>query len=269
MAQKLDIETEIQLPDHIDNLFDLSGKVALITTAASGLGRGIAYGMAKYGANVACADLNLSGAEETAARIKGWGRDVISVQYDVSDWSQVENMVERTVDHFGRIDISFNLPGINTRKLVEDLKPEEYGKIIDVNLKGMFHLCKAVGKVMIEQRKGKIINMSSIFGVCAMDRQAGYASSKHGVLGLTKVLAIEWAKYNIQVNALCPAHHLTPIVKELVSDEAWYDELIRKNPQHRFGEVWEVIGPAVFLASEATSYVTGVALPCDGGWTTQ
>ena len=104
MAEKFDLDTEIQLPDHIDNLFDLSGKVALITTAASGLGRGIAYGMARYGADVACADLNLSGAEETAARIKGWGRDAIAVQYDVSDWSQVENMVERTADHFGRMD---------------------------------------------------------------------------------------------------------------------------------------------------------------------
>lgn len=102
-----------------------------------------------------------------------------------------------------------------------------------------------------------------------MDRQAGYASSKHGVLGLTKVLAIEWAKYNIQVNALCPAHHLTPIAKELVSDETWYDELIQKNPQHRFGEVWKSLGLRFFLASEATSFVAGVALPCAGDWTTQ
>ena len=269
MTEKFDLDREIELPGHIDRLFDLSGKVALITSAASGLGKAVAYGMARYGADVACADLNLPGAELTAEKIKSWGRNTAAFQYDVSDWTQVEHMVQETVERFGRIDISFNLPGINVRKPVEDLDPEDYDRVVDVNLKGMFYLCKAVGKVMIAQGKGKVINMASIFGLCAMDRQAGYASSKHGVLGLTKVLAIEWAKYNIQVNALCPAHHLTPIVKQLVADEAWYEELVGNIPQQRFAEAWEIIGPAVFLASDATSFVTGTALTCDGGWMSQ
>jgi NAD(P)-dependent dehydrogenase (short-subunit alcohol dehydrogenase family) len=269
VAKGFDLKPEIELPDNIDRLFDLSGKVVLVTTAASGLGLAIAYGMAKYGADVACADLNLSGAEKTASRIREWGRKSLAIEYNVTDWDQVKKMVEKTVDHFGRIDISFNLPGINIRKTVEDLEPEEYYQIIDVNLKGMFNLCKAVGEIMIRQKRGKIINMSSIFGLCAMGRQSGYASSKHGVLGLTKVLAIEWAKYNIQVNAICPGYHMTPRQKQVVSDRAWYDEIISKIPQRRFAKPWEIIGPAVFLASEATSFITGSALICDGGWTAQ
>lgn len=267
MVKGFDLKPEVKLPDNIDRIFDLSGKVALVTTAASGLGRAIAYGMAKYGADVACADLNLSGAEETASRIREWGRESLSIEYNVIDWGQVKKMVEKTAHHFGRIDISFNLPGINIRKTVEDLEPEEYYQIIDVNLRGMFNLCKAVGEIMIKQKRGKIINMSSIFGLCAMGRQSGYASSKHGVLGLTKVLAIEWAKYNIQVNAICPGYHMTPRQKQVVSDRAWYDEIISKIPQRRFAKPWEIIGPAVFLASEATSFMTGSALICDGGWT--
>jgi NAD(P)-dependent dehydrogenase (short-subunit alcohol dehydrogenase family) len=147
------------------------------------------------------------------------------------------------------------------------VKQEEFGQIINVNLKGMFHLCKAVSEGMINRKRGKIINMSSIFGFCVMDRQSGYASSKHGVLGFNKVIAIELAKYTIQVNVIWPAHHMTPMVKQMVSDKAWYDELIRKIPQRRFADTWEIIGPAVFRASEAASFMTGVSLVCDGGWT--
>ena len=269
MTRKLDVTSGVEMPDNIDKLFDLSGKLALVTTAASGLGRAIAYGMAKYGADVACADLDLSGAKETVSRIRKWGKESLAIEYNVGDWEQVKRMVGKTVDHFGRIDISFHMPGINIRKTVSDLELEEYYEIIDINLKGIFNLCKAVGEIMIKQKRGKIINMSSIFGLCAMGRQSGYASSKHGVLGLTKVLAIEWAKYNIQVNALCPGYHMTPRQKQVVSDKAWYGEIISKIPQRRFAQPWEIIGPAVFLASEATSFITGSALICDGGWTTQ
>jgi len=254
MGKKIDLKSDVDLPGHINSLFDLTGKVALVSTAASGLGRAIAYGMAQYGADVVCADLNLSGAEGTASRIREWGKKSIAIEYDVLHWAQVNDMVKKSVDHFGKIDISFNMPGINNRKTAENLTPDEFGQIIDVNLKGMFHLCKAVSAVMINRKKGKIINMSSIFGFCVMDRQSGYAASKHGVLGLTKVLAIELAKHNIQVNAMCPAHHLTPMVRQMASDESWYNELIHKIPQRRFAEPWEIIGPAVFLASDATSW---------------
>lgn len=266
---EITLKADVDLPDNITKLFDLSGKSVLVSTAASGLGRAIAYGCAKYGADVACADINLEGAKETAAVISSWGKKSLALSYDVVDFNQVKEMVDKTADFFGRIDVSFNLPGINNRKYVSDLKPEEYYRIIDVNLKGMFNLCKAVSEVMIKQKKGKIINMSSIFGLCVMEKQSGYASSKHGILGLTKVLAIELAKYNIQVNALCPAHHLTPLVKQMVSDEKWYKELVDNIPQGRFAEAWEIIGPAIFLASDATSFVTGIGLVTDGGWTTQ
>lgn len=146
------------------------------------------------------------------------------------------------------------MPGINNRKPAENLTLDEFGEIVDVNLKGMFHLCKAVSEVMIPRRRGKIINMSSVFGLCVMNHQSGYASSKNGVLGLTKVLAVELAQSNIQVNAICPAHHMTPMVKQMFSDRAWREELIHRVPQRRFAEIWEIIGPAVFLASDATNF---------------
>jgi NAD(P)-dependent dehydrogenase (short-subunit alcohol dehydrogenase family) len=269
MSSEIEIKTEVDLPPHINKLFDLTGRVALVTSAAMGLGRGIAYGMAKYGADVVCADLNLSGAEETASRIREWGKKSIAIEYDVADFEQVKKMVDTAVKYFNKIDISFNLPGINIRKTVQDLTTEEFYKIINVNLNGMFNLCKAVSPFMIKQKKGKIINMSSLFGTCVMARQAAYASAKHGVLGLTKVLAIELAPYNIQVNAICPAHHLTHLAKQLVSDKAWYEEIVSHIPQKRFAEVWEIIGPCVFLASEATSFITGICLLNDGGWSTQ
>ena len=268
MSKDTENKMETDLPDNIDKLFDLSGKVALVTTAAMGLGRYIAYGMAKYGADVVCADVNLSGAEETASRIREWGNKSIAIQYDVADYMQVQQMVDTAVKHFGRIDISFNMPGINIRKTVQDLDVEDYYKITNVNLNGMFNLCKAVSAVMIKQKKGKIINMSSLFGTCVMERQSAYASSKHGVIGLTKVLAIELAPYNIQVNAICPAHHWTPLAKQAISD-TMYEEILRHIPQKRIAEVWEIIGPCVFLASDATSFITGISLINDGGWSTQ
>lgn len=266
---EIKIKADVDLPENIGDLFNLSGKVVLVTTAASGLGKAIAYGCAKYGADVACADINTEGAEETASIIRKWGRKSIAIGYDVSNYDQVKTMIDRVVNHYGKIDVSFNMPGINNRKFVSDLKPEEFYRIINVNLNGMFNLCKTVSEVMIKQKQGKIINMSSVFGMCAMEKQAGYSSAKHGILGLTKVLAIELAKYNIQVNALCPAHHLTPLAKQLVSDKQWYEDIVRHIPQGRFAEAWEIIGPAIFLASEATSFVTGIGLLTDGGWMTQ
>jgi gluconate 5-dehydrogenase len=266
MAEKLQ---GITVPDSISTLFDLSGKIALVTGAASGLGQAICCGLAKYGADVVAADLNEKGAKKTLECITDSGREGIAVKVDVTQWSEVKAMVRSALNNLGRIDISFNIPGINIRKPALELSPEEYHRIIEVNLEGTFLCAKAVGEVMVRQKKGKMINMSSIFGHVGQKKQAGYASSKAGVINLTRVLALEWAQHNVQVNAIAPAHFKTPITEWAAKEPEFFEWTIQQNPQKRFAEPWEIIGPSVFLASEASSFITGSVLFVDGGWTAQ
>lgn len=267
-------EDDFPGPDVIRRLFDLSGRVALVTGAASGLGRQIALGLASFGADVAVADIDLPGAESTAEAVETMARTARAVQVDVSDWAQVERMVEEVLKQYGRLDICFNVPAINVRKPALELSPEEYGQVVDLNLKGVFHCSKAAGEVMVRQKKGKIINMSSIFGLCGGPLQSAYASSKGGLVQLTKVLALEWATDNVQVNALSPGYHMTfgPIAREYLETppgKAMVKAILGKIPQGRVAHASEIIGPAVFLASDASDYVTGTVLVPDGGWTAQ
>lgn len=259
-------------PEVIRKLFDLSGKVALVTGAASGLGRQIALGLASFGADVAAADINLPGAEATAEAVRGIGKTARSIQVDVVDWSQVRKMVQDVQDNFGRLDICFNIPGINIRKPALELSPEEYGQVVDLNLKGIFNCSKAAGEVMVARKRGKIINMASIFGLCGGPLQAAYASSKGGLVQLTKVLALEWATDNVQVNTLAPGYHMTfgPIARQYLETpegKAMMEAILGKIPQGRVAHASEIIGPAVFLASDASNYVTGTVIVPDGGWT--
>ncbi len=259
-------------PEAVRKIFDLSGKVAIVTGAASGLGRQIALGMASFGADVAAADINLAGAEATAQAVEEIGKKARAIQVDVADWSQVQEMVRRVVDEYGRLDICFNVPGINIRKPALELSPEEYGQVLDLNLKGVFHCSKAAGEVMVGQKRGKIINMASIFGLCGGPLQTAYASSKGGLIQLTKVLALEWATDNVQVNALAPGYHMTfgPIARQYLETpegQAMMEAILGKIPQGRVAHASEIIGPAVFLASDASNYVTGAVIVPDGGWT--
>jgi NAD(P)-dependent dehydrogenase (short-subunit alcohol dehydrogenase family) len=248
--------------------FGLHGKIALVTGAARGLGRAIALALANAGADVA---LGLRDVHEDAgitAEIRRMGRKALPLQMDVSKMDEISGAVEQTVKDFGRIDILVNNAGIAPGNLVENVTEEDFDATLAVNLKGTFFVSQAVGRVMIRQKKGTIINMSSQAGFVALPTESVYCMTKAGIAHLTKCLAIEWGKHGITVNAVAPTFINTPGTEEFLSDpRRLVDTVERVAALHRIGEPMEVAGAVVFLASPAASLITGETLLIDGGWT--
>jgi NAD(P)-dependent dehydrogenase (short-subunit alcohol dehydrogenase family) len=255
----------------IRDMFNLEGKKALITGGGSGIGRAIALGFAEYGVDVAL----MGRTEERLKNVRGEIKDRFKVDAfvvpgDVLDPRQVENSVTKAISHLGRIDILVNSHGIGQWVKAEDLKEEDWDKMIGINLKGVFMMCQAVGRHMIKNRYGKIVNIASISGVIANkpQAQAHYNAAKAGVLTLTKCLASEWAKYNVTVNCISPGYTLTPMLERRFKTNPELEEFWRSNiPMNRIADPFEMAGAAVFLASEASSYVTGANIIIDGGYT--
>ena len=252
----------------LSKLFDLAGRVAVVTGAGSGLGQAVSIGFAQHGADLVCLDLNQGAAEETATLVLETGRQAIAYGCDVTELRQLESAVKGAVDRYGRIDVLFNSAGVTKRIPVQEAAPDDWRWIVDVNLVGTFLACKAVGEIMMAQGSGSVINMASIAAFSGMGRgNTAYTASKGGVAALTRELAIEWAPHNIRVNALAPVQMKTPLISAILEDSDVMDRLTAKIPMGRFGEPEELVGPAVFLASDASSLVTGVTLPVDGGHT--
>jgi 2-deoxy-D-gluconate 3-dehydrogenase len=251
------------------DLFSLQGKVALITGAAQGIGREIALGFAQYGADIAAVDLNEERLQTLKSEIEALNRRCLILKVDLGQIAQIEQMVEKTVDEMGRIDILANIAGVNVHKPAEEMTEQDWDFVQDINLKSLFFCCQAAGKVMLRQGSGRIINMSSSFGVVGFGGRTAYASSKAAVSNLTKTLALEWSSKGVQVNALAPGPVWTEARHELFSNPEFYANLVKKVPINRTAKPAEMVGPAIFLASEASSFVTGETLLVDGGFCAQ
>jgi len=243
-------------------MFNVEGKVTVVTGAASGLGRAIALGFGALGAKVVLADSNTDGAEETAAEITSSN---MVVKCDVRELGDIQSLVKQTLHAFQRVDVSFNIPGINVRKPALELAYEEWDQVIDINLNGVFRCAKEIGKVMVDQKSGSMINMASVFAEIVMPRQVAYASTKGAVRQMTRVLAAEWAPH-VRVNAIGPCYMETPLVKQVMENKEWFENTRNQNMLKRFGKPEEVVGPSIFLASEASRLMTGFMLLLDGGW---
>ncbi len=248
------------------DLFNLSGRVAIVTGGARGIGFAIAKGLASSGALVVIADINSDGAEKAAATIRSEGLRTKSVQVDVTKRSSVQDMVAQTVEGSGQIDILVNCAGIILRKPIEEVTDEEWDSILDVNLRGVFLCSQIAGREMIKRKQGKIINISSNIAQVLQPGRGIYAVSKAGVSHLTKVMALEWAPYHINVNAIAPAPTMTDLNKKFFDEHPEdYQERLRSIPMGRLGDPQDYLGMAVFLASKASDFVTGQTLFVDGG----
>jgi NAD(P)-dependent dehydrogenase (short-subunit alcohol dehydrogenase family) len=247
--------------------FSLEGKVAVVTGSTRGIGRAIAEGLAGAGAAVAVNGRNTETTQAAAAEMAASGARTLPVAADVSKAFEVERLISLTVATFGRLDILVNNAGISPYyKAAETVTEAEWDEIMRVNLKGVFLCCQAAGRVMIPQKSGRIINISSIGGQVALPKLLAYTAAKGAVNQLTRALAVEWAAYGILVNVIAPAFVETDLTKGLRKNPKLRDDLIRQVPLGRLGESSEVVGAAIYLASDAASYVTGHVLNIDGGW---
>ena len=248
--------------------FDLTGQVALVTGAARGLGRAISLALAHAGADVALGLRDVNTGGEVADQIGAMGRRALPLQMDVTHLDQIFRAVDATAAHFGKIDILVNNAGLAPENLAENVREDDFDLTLAVNLKGTFFASQAAGRLMIRQKSGRIINLSSQAGFAALPTESVYCMTKAAIAHLTKCLAVEWGKYNITVNAVAPTFIHTPGTDGALANPEFRSDVIERIAAlHRIGEPMEVAGAIVFLASSAASLITGETILIDGGWT--
>jgi len=247
--------------------FSLKGKVAMVTGSSKGLGEAAAMAMAKAGADIAICGRNREDIDKVVDKVNATGSRAAGFVLEVTSTETVQKGVAAILDHFGRVDILLNNAGTNYRVPVLEYPEEEWDRVINTNLKGYYLVAKAVVPRMIENGYGKVINMSSILGRIGIINQLAYASAKGGVEQMTKIMAIEWAKLGVRVNAIAPTYFETDMVKQIRNDKERFDFINTRTPMGRWGHLEEIEGIVVFLASPASDFITGQSIAIDGGWT--
>lgn len=252
---------------HVMELFNLTGKTAIVTGGGRGLGAQIAQGFAEAGANVVVCSRKLEACEETAESLKGLGVKALALKCDVTSEQDVENVIRKTVEKFGTVDILVNNSGATWGAPAEQMPLDAWQKVMNVNVTGTFLMSRAAGQVMIKQKSGKIINISSVAGLGGIDPELmntiGYNTSKGAVITFTKDLAAKWGQHNINVNALAPGFFPTKMSEVLI--ERGKEQFLKQTPLNRFGTDEDLKGAALFLASKASDYITGDVVIVDGG----
>jgi NAD(P)-dependent dehydrogenase (short-subunit alcohol dehydrogenase family) len=251
----------------MSKLFDLTGKVVIVTGAGRGLGKTIALGLAQHGADIVAVSRTLPQVEKVAAEITGLGRKAIAMKVDTSKKQDVDGMVARTMETWGRVDVLVNNAGIDNIKPAIDYTEAEWDEILDINLKGYFLCAQAAGREMLRCKRGSIVMNSSMAGSIGIPWLVPYGSAKGGVNQLTRTLAVEWAREGVRVNAFSPGYFENVMQgAENIHNEAKERHIRERTPMGRRGRAEELVGPVVFLASDASSYVTGHLLMVEGGW---
>lgn len=247
------------------NLFDLDGKVAIVTGASRGLGKAMAIGLAEAGADIV--GIGPSSMDETKAEIEKKGKRFLEIREDLSKTNNIEKIIKKILQEFNRIDILVNNAGTIRREDAINYKEEDWDYILNLNLKTVFFLSQKVAKQFINQNTGgKIINIASMLSFQGGIRVPAYTASKSGVMGITKALANEWAKYNINVNAIAPGYMETDNTKQIREDEKRNEEILSRIPAKRWGQPEDLVGTAIFLSSNASNYINGHTIAVDGGW---
>jgi 3-oxoacyl-[acyl-carrier protein] reductase len=244
----------------------LKDKVAIVTGGGSGIGRGVCLAYAQEGAHVVVADINLSGATETVKEIEAIGRRGLAVQTDVSDPAQVNALIAAARAGFGRIDVLFNGAGITSPTPLLDTTPEDWDRVLGVNLRGQFLCLQAAARVMVEQGSGKIINVTSILGSQARASRGAYSASKAGIISLTQTAAVELGPHGVYANAIAPGSIETPLTRSAPATPEETQRKLATIPLRRRGDPKDLTGPAIFLASNESDYVSGIVMTVDGGY---
>jgi NAD(P)-dependent dehydrogenase (short-subunit alcohol dehydrogenase family) len=256
--------TDIRFPS-----MEVKGKIAVVTGAGQGLGRWMALGLAHAGADIVVSEINPQTGQDAAEEVQGMGRRALFIETDVARVDSIQAMVDRVVREWGRIDILVNNAGINVRRKAEEVTPEDFDRVAAVNLRGAYFCAQAVGRVMLRQKQGKIINIASAAGflVRAGIPNSVYSVTKAGVIMMTKAMAAELSGHNVNVNAIAPGYFATPLAAPRLQDPQARQSVMDSTPLKRVGEAEDIIGPVVFLASDAAAFITGACLFVDGGRT--